>query len=88
MVIKTELCAFSGLKIWPGHGQRYVRVDNRVSHFPSLPRRNFCRPHSLALFSELLVRHQEVCQVLPNEAQPPQAAVDHVLPPLASQGQL
>ena len=31
MVIKTDLCAFSGLKIWPGHGQRYVRVDNRVS---------------------------------------------------------
>jgi len=29
MVIKTDLCAFSGLKIWPGHGQRYVRVDNR-----------------------------------------------------------
>merc|ERR1719283_13032 len=27
--MKTELCAFSGLKIYPGHGRRLVKVDGR-----------------------------------------------------------
>merc|ERR1712183_761411 len=25
----TELCQFSGLKIYPGHGKRYTRIDTR-----------------------------------------------------------
>lgn len=28
---RTELCQFSGFKIYPGHGKRYVRMDNKVS---------------------------------------------------------
>jgi len=28
---RTEICNFSGIKIHPGHGKRYVRIDNRVS---------------------------------------------------------
>eukprot|EP00002_Diphylleia_rotans_P015527 TRINITY_DN3008_c0_g1_i4.p2 TRINITY_DN3008_c0_g1~~TRINITY_DN3008_c0_g1_i4.p2 ORF type:complete len:158 (-),score=41.73 TRINITY_DN3008_c0_g1_i4:56-529(-) len=30
MAIKTETCAFSGLKIYPGHGARYVRIDSKL----------------------------------------------------------
>eukprot|EP00294_Goniomonas_avonlea_P014737 CAMPEP_0114547448 /NCGR_PEP_ID=MMETSP0114-20121206/4470_1 /TAXON_ID=31324 /ORGANISM="Goniomonas sp, Strain m" /LENGTH=160 /DNA_ID=CAMNT_0001732005 /DNA_START=67 /DNA_END=549 /DNA_ORIENTATION=+ len=33
MVIKTETCAFSGMKIWPGHGRRFVRQDSRTFLF-------------------------------------------------------
>merc|ERR1711939_161277 len=29
MVVKTELCSFSGGKIYPGHGITYVRADSR-----------------------------------------------------------
>jgi len=29
--MKTELCAFSGFKIYPGHGKRMVKADLRVS---------------------------------------------------------
>mmetsp|Transcript_38182 Transcript_38182/g.109005 ORF Transcript_38182/g.109005 Transcript_38182/m.109005 type:complete len:160 (-) Transcript_38182:132-611(-) len=35
MVIKTETCQFSGFKIYPGHGMRYVRTDNRTFFFVS-----------------------------------------------------
>ena len=30
---RTELCAFSQFKIYPGHGKRVVKADLRVSHF-------------------------------------------------------
>jgi len=31
---RIEVCVFSGYKIYPGHGKRYVRADSRVSfHF-------------------------------------------------------
>mmetsp|Transcript_13769 Transcript_13769/g.21749 ORF Transcript_13769/g.21749 Transcript_13769/m.21749 type:complete len:153 (-) Transcript_13769:651-1109(-) len=29
MVIKTELCAFSEFRIYPGHGQKFVRRDGQ-----------------------------------------------------------
>lgn len=29
-LIRIEICAFSGAKIYPGKGKIYVRVDNRV----------------------------------------------------------
>ena len=29
MVIKTEICRFSGLKIYPGHGTKYFRTDTQ-----------------------------------------------------------
>eukprot|EP00344_Euplotes_crassus_P000980 CAMPEP_0197005978 /NCGR_PEP_ID=MMETSP1380-20130617/32409_1 /TAXON_ID=5936 /ORGANISM="Euplotes crassus, Strain CT5" /LENGTH=157 /DNA_ID=CAMNT_0042425359 /DNA_START=20 /DNA_END=493 /DNA_ORIENTATION=+ len=31
--MKTELCVFSGYKIHPGHGKKYVRVDMRSFTF-------------------------------------------------------
>eukprot|EP00741_Cyanophora_paradoxa_P007113 tig00001093_g6884.t1 len=35
MVIKTETCYFSGYKIYPGHGMKFVRADNRSFMFVS-----------------------------------------------------
>eukprot|EP00698_Gefionella_okellyi_P021535 TRINITY_DN7000_c0_g1_i1.p1 TRINITY_DN7000_c0_g1~~TRINITY_DN7000_c0_g1_i1.p1 ORF type:complete len:162 (+),score=37.56 TRINITY_DN7000_c0_g1_i1:37-486(+) len=32
-VVKTDVCAFSGFKIYPGHGRRFVRVDSKVFIF-------------------------------------------------------
>ncbi|XP_048768410.1 60S ribosomal protein L24-like [Ostrea edulis] len=31
--MKIELCAYSGFKIYPGHGKRIVKVDGRVFQF-------------------------------------------------------
>jgi len=33
MVLKTDLCRFSGLKIYPGHGMRLVRQDSTQFQF-------------------------------------------------------
>ena len=33
MVVKTELCSFSGLRIYPGHGIQYVRTDQNGFRF-------------------------------------------------------
>merc|ERR1739838_1300520 len=33
--MRTELCQFSGLKIYPGHGKRYFRVDGKSFHLLS-----------------------------------------------------
>merc|ERR1712118_350898 len=33
MVIKTETCSYSGLKIWPGRGMTYVRQDQKAFRF-------------------------------------------------------
>mmetsp|Transcript_105087 Transcript_105087/g.226669 ORF Transcript_105087/g.226669 Transcript_105087/m.226669 type:complete len:146 (+) Transcript_105087:17-454(+) len=35
MVIKTETCAFSEQKIYPGHGSRFVRKDGQLMIFLS-----------------------------------------------------
>eukprot|EP00882_Tetradesmus_deserticola_P000136 GHRQ01000150.1.p1 GENE.GHRQ01000150.1~~GHRQ01000150.1.p1 ORF type:complete len:150 (+),score=86.15 GHRQ01000150.1:159-608(+) len=29
MVLKTTLCRFSGLRIWPGRGMLFIRTDNQ-----------------------------------------------------------
>ncbi|KII73227.1 60S ribosomal protein L24 [Thelohanellus kitauei] len=31
--VRTELCNFSGYKIYPGHGVRYVRADGKLLTF-------------------------------------------------------
>ncbi|KAJ3088966.1 60S ribosomal protein L24 [Quaeritorhiza haematococci] len=31
--MKTEICNFSGFKIYPGHGKIYVRLDSRTFRF-------------------------------------------------------
>merc|ERR1711881_530617 len=33
MVVKTDLCNYSGFKIYPGHGKKYVRLDQKMFTF-------------------------------------------------------
>merc|ERR1712072_926484 len=33
MVVKTELCNYSGFRIHPGHGKKYVRGDQKMFTF-------------------------------------------------------
>ena len=33
MVVKTELCNFSGMRIYPGHGRRMIRGDSKPFWF-------------------------------------------------------
>merc|ERR1712121_367626 len=33
--MKLELCNFSGYKIYPGHGKRYIRIDGKLFNFLS-----------------------------------------------------
>jgi large subunit ribosomal protein L24e len=47
MVIKTDLCAFSGLRIWPGHGLRYVPASSVQTTRPVFP---FVHKKARALF--------------------------------------
>merc|ERR1712167_1046 len=35
MVVKTELCNYSGFRIYPGHGQKFVRSDQKLFTFIS-----------------------------------------------------
>jgi len=35
MVIKTEVCFYTEMKIWPGHGRSYVRKDGKLLTFLS-----------------------------------------------------
>merc|ERR1711981_1106776 len=33
MVVKTDLCNYSGFRIYPGHGKKYVRGDQKMFTF-------------------------------------------------------
>merc|ERR1740138_1816500 len=33
MVVKTDLCNYSGFKIYPGHGKKYIRLDQKMFTF-------------------------------------------------------
>jgi len=33
MVILTETCGFSGDKIWPGHGTKFIKNDGKNLYF-------------------------------------------------------
>merc|ERR1712121_393413 len=33
--MKLELCNFSGFKIYPGHGKRFIRIDGKLFNFLS-----------------------------------------------------
>merc|ERR1712224_193276 len=33
--MKLELCSFSGYKIYPGHGKRFIRIDGKLFNFLS-----------------------------------------------------
>jgi len=39
--MKTGLCNFSGLKIYPGHGIKYVRIDNKAFTFAGKKETNY-----------------------------------------------
>ncbi|KAL0479542.1 ribosomal protein L24 [Acrasis kona] len=47
MVVKTDLCAFSGLRIYPGHGLRYVPATSVQTTRPVFP---FIHKKARALF--------------------------------------
>merc|ERR1712172_291753 len=32
-IMKIDLCAYSGYKIYPGHGKRMIKIDGRVFSF-------------------------------------------------------
>ncbi|KAK4532210.1 hypothetical protein CCYA_CCYA11G3067 [Cyanidiococcus yangmingshanensis] len=36
MVVRTQICNFSGFRIYPGHGSTFVRSDGKVFVFASL----------------------------------------------------
>lgn len=42
LCFRIELCAFSGYKIYPGHGSRFIKVDGKVSGY------SWHRCHSLS----------------------------------------
>merc|ERR1712046_389019 len=33
MVVKTELCNYSGFRIYPGHGKKFIRADQKMFTF-------------------------------------------------------
>merc|ERR1711908_150089 len=33
MVVKTETCNYSGFRIYPGHGKKFVRADQKMFTF-------------------------------------------------------
>merc|ERR1711918_112323 len=33
MVVKTEICNYSGFRIYPGHGKKFVRTDQKLFTF-------------------------------------------------------
>merc|ERR1712216_960609 len=33
MVVKTEICNYSGFRIYPGHGKKFVRSDQKMFTF-------------------------------------------------------
>merc|ERR1739841_428884 len=33
MVVKTDLCNYSGFRIYPGHGKKFVRSDQKMFTF-------------------------------------------------------
>ncbi|XP_022878963.1 60S ribosomal protein L24-2-like [Olea europaea var. sylvestris] len=41
MVLKTELCRFSGAKIYPGKGIKFIRSDSQVFHFANSKRKRY-----------------------------------------------
>ena len=61
MVIKTQVCNFSQMKIYPGHGKSYVRLDSKVRPAPA----------TADLFLRLLPAAALVSAVHPPATNPP-----------------
>eukprot|EP00982_Pelagococcus_subviridis_P005695 29793-Pelagococcus_subviridis.AAC.2 len=64
MVLKTEVCRFSGLKIYPGHGMRLTKIDSQTYLFLSAKcKRLFnlrLRPAKLAWTTQYRKAHKKV----------------------------
>ena len=64
MVLKTEVCRFSGLKIYPGHGMRLTKTDNQTYLFLNAKcKRLFnlrLRPAKLAWTTQYRKAHKKV----------------------------
>ncbi|URE41395.1 60S ribosomal protein [Musa troglodytarum] len=56
MVLKTELCRFSGSKIYPGKGIRFVRSDSQDIHAEAVKkrRRTTKKPYSRSIVGATL----------------------------------
>lgn len=58
MVIKTEVCAFSDTRIYPGHGVRFIRRDGQVTQtIASSP--NQSHPRALQFLVSLVAKQQQ-----------------------------
>ena len=70
MVLKTEVCRFSGLKIYPGHGMRLTKTDSQTYLFLNAKcKRLFnlrLRPAKLAWTTQYRKAHKKVrsCRVM------------------------
>jgi len=66
MVLKTEVCRFSGLKIYPGHGMRLTKIDCQTYLFLNAKcKRLFnlrLRPAKLAWTAFYRKAHKKVSQ--------------------------
>jgi large subunit ribosomal protein L24e len=77
MVLKTTLCRFSGLRIYPGKGVLFVRTDSQQYLFLSKKTRkmfiNRKRPAKLAWTTLYRKQHKkdQVCGVACSQAQGP-----------------
>ena len=64
MVLKTEVCRFSGLKIYPGHGMRLTKMDSQTFLFLNAKcKRLFnlrLRPAKLAWTTQYRKAHKKV----------------------------
>ena len=56
---RIELCQFSGYKIQPGHGKRYVRLDGKVRNSKEVPGTCYGNP-----VGARKVNRRSVCVVL------------------------
>ncbi|KAK1262242.1 60S ribosomal protein L24 [Acorus gramineus] len=56
MVLKTELCRFSGAKIYPGKGIRFVRSDSQDIHAETVRKRRRAtkKPYSRSIVGATL----------------------------------
>ena len=59
MVIKTELCAYSQWKIYPGHGQRFVDRDGKSSLFLYKRSRIFALRYSTIYAERLKLKNSD-----------------------------
>jgi large subunit ribosomal protein L24e len=86
MVLKTQLCRFSGLRIYPGKGILFIRVDSQQFLFLNKKCKNLyhnrLRPAKLAWTVTYRKQHKkdQVCSSFTSTcawSQPPSVAPNH-----------